>query len=117
MAETTAARPTTLHEPHERQRPRLLSCRNLRRHPRVLVSGGVILAPIRIAVCAPVIARGDPKVSRPADALQGPSAGHWLGTDSRGRDLLARVIWGSRVSLAVGLIAVGIGLTCGVLLG
>ena len=49
--------------------------------------------------------------------LQAPSASHWLGTDSLGRDIVSLLIVGSRVSIAVGLIAVGIGLGVGVALG
>jgi peptide/nickel transport system permease protein len=49
--------------------------------------------------------------------LQPPSASHWLGTDSLGRDIVSLLIVGSRVSIAVGLIAVGIGMGIGVALG
>jgi len=49
--------------------------------------------------------------------LKGPSASHWLGTDSLGRDIVSLLIVGSRVSIAVGLIAVGIGMVFGVALG
>jgi peptide/nickel transport system permease protein len=49
--------------------------------------------------------------------LQPPSASHWLGTDSLGRDIASLLIVGSRVSIAVGVIAVGIGITFGVALG
>ena len=49
--------------------------------------------------------------------LQAPSATHWLGTDSLGRDIVSLLIVGSRVSIAVGLIAVGIGIGFGVALG
>jgi peptide/nickel transport system permease protein len=49
--------------------------------------------------------------------LQAPSASHWLGTDSLGRDIVSLLIVGSRVSIAVGLIAVGIGIAFGVALG
>ncbi|MGZ5277692.1 MAG: ABC transporter permease [Caldimonas sp.] len=49
--------------------------------------------------------------------LQAPSATHWLGTDSLGRDIVSLLIVGSRVSIAVGVIAVGIGLGVGVALG
>jgi peptide/nickel transport system permease protein len=52
-----------------------------------------------------------------AGRLQAPSATHWLGTDPFGRDVLSMLIVGSRNSFAVGFVAVGIGLTCGVALG
>ncbi|MBI3710767.1 MAG: ABC transporter permease [Proteobacteria bacterium] len=52
-----------------------------------------------------------------ARRLQGPSAAHWLGTDQFGRDVLSMLMAGSRNSIAVGFVAVGIGLTLGVALG
>jgi peptide/nickel transport system permease protein len=100
-----------------RRRPNTLSWRNLRRHPRVLISGGFILALIVVAIVGPFLARDDPKVSHPATAIQPPSVAHPLGTDDLGRDVLARVVSGARISLTVGIIAVGIGLTTGVTLG
>src|SRR5262249_8738097 len=52
-----------------------------------------------------------------SDANQGPSAEHWLGTDYLGRDMWSRLVHGSRISLSVGLISVGVGLVVGVLVG
>jgi len=49
--------------------------------------------------------------------LNPPDASHWLGTDDRGRDVLARMVWGARVSLSVGFVAVGIYVLIGVILG
>ena len=46
-----------------------------------------------------------------------PSAAHWLGTDTLGRDLLTHVLWGGRISLAVGFVATGVALLIGVLYG
>lgn len=51
------------------------------------------------------------------NALMPPSPQHWLGTDDRGRDVLARMIWGARISLSVGFVAVGIAVIIGVILG
>jgi peptide/nickel transport system permease protein len=51
------------------------------------------------------------------DRLQGPSALHWFGTDAYGRDLLSRIMRGATISMTVGIIAVGIGLVAGVMLG
>ena len=45
--------------------------------------------------------------------LQGPSAAHWLGTDVQGRDVWARLVYGARVSLSVGLLSQGIALSSG----
>jgi len=49
--------------------------------------------------------------------LQAPGGEHWLGTDDRGRDVLSRIIWGTRVAMQVGIVAVGIALVIGVILG
>ena len=51
------------------------------------------------------------------DKYQGPSARYWIGTDGNGRDLLARMIWGSRISLSVGFVAVAIYVSIGILVG
>ncbi len=49
--------------------------------------------------------------------LQPPTSEHWLGTDDRGRDVLSRLIWGTRISMSVGFVAVGISLAIGIVLG
>ena len=49
--------------------------------------------------------------------LEGPSADHWLGTDDRGRDVFSRVVWGTRISMTIGFVAVGISLAIGVVIG
>src|SRR5204863_555127 len=49
--------------------------------------------------------------------LQGPSTNHWLGTDIQGRDVWARLVYGARISLSVGLISQGIALSLGVVFG
>ncbi len=69
------------------------------------------------AVLAPVITPYDPTKITMRERLQTPSARHWLGTDQFGRDILSRIVHGTRVSLTVGLIAVGIGLGVGTVLG
>ena len=51
------------------------------------------------------------------NTLKAPSAAHWLGTDDRGRDVLSRIIWGTRIAMQVGIVAVGIALVIGVFLG
>jgi len=51
------------------------------------------------------------------EVLEPPSKKHWLGTDDRGRDVLARMIWGSRISLSVGFVAVGIYVIIGIIFG
>ena len=89
----------------------------LRRNPRMIVGGGIVLAWLVIAVFAPFLAPYDPTKVIPTDSLIPPGSAHWLGTDDLGRDVLSRVMWGSRVSLSVGVISVSIGLLVGTSLG
>ncbi|MGH2604222.1 MAG: ABC transporter permease [Dehalococcoidia bacterium] len=88
----------------------------LKRRPGAVIGGVVILLFIAVALLAPVLAPADPnEISRNRRAA--PTAEHLFGTDELGRDVLSRVIYGARVSLRVGLVAVGIALTAGALLG
>ncbi len=89
----------------------------LRRNPRMIVGGAIVLAWLFIAAFAPFIAPHDPTKVNVADSLIPPGPSHWLGTDDLGRDVLSRVMWGSRVSLSVGVISVSIGLLVGTSLG
>ena len=97
---------------------RLATARHFaRRNPRMLVGGVMVVTWLVLAVFAPVFAPYDPIKVNVQDALLSPSAEHWLGTDDLGRDVLSRVIWGSRISLSVGVISVTIGFVIGVTLG
>ncbi len=85
---------------------------------KLSVTGAVIvLTLILISVLAPVIAPYDPTSIDVYNVLSPPSREHPLGTDELGRDVLSRIIWGSRVSLKVGFVAVGIAITIGVTIG
>jgi peptide/nickel transport system permease protein len=70
-----------------------------------------------MAVLAPLLSPQNPLAVDLSAKLLPPGAGHWLGTDQNGRDMLSRLIWGARPSLAVGLLAVAIGTLGGVALG
>ncbi|MCK9907241.1 ABC transporter permease, partial [Frankia sp. Cpl3] len=64
-----------------------------------------------LTLLAPVLPLQNPDATNLADRLQPPgTSGHVLGTDELGRDLLSRIIWGGRVSIAVGFMSVGIAL-------
>ena len=78
----------------------------LRRKPLGAVSAAVILVIILTALLAGVLAPFDPLETRPDIRLQPPSREHLFGTDDIGRDVLSRIIYGSRISLWVGLLAV-----------
>lgn len=80
--------------------------------------GGVaVLAVVIVAIFAPVVAPYDPNATSLRERNQAPSRQHLLGTDSLGRDVASRVVFGARVSLRVGFISVAVGLAFGVLLG
>jgi peptide/nickel transport system permease protein len=84
-----------------------------------LACGGAVVVGIliAIAVCAPALAPWDPNKPDMKKILTRPSAKHWLGTDQIGRDVLSRLLHGSRISLAVGFVSVGIATLIGILLG
>ncbi|MDF2986771.1 MAG: ABC-type dipeptide/oligopeptide/nickel transport system, permease component [Eubacterium sp.] len=77
----------------------------------------VIVFLLLIAIFGPIITPYDPNVSDMSKSFIKPGAQHWFGTDQLGRDILSRIISGARISLTVGLSAVVISLTIGVVLG
>lgn len=82
------------------------------------MAGAVIVAVLFfVALGAPWLAPWDPSDFDAKHVLEGPSAAHWLGTDGLGRDVLSRMLFGARVSLMVGFVAVGISTAIGVVLG
>ena len=89
----------------------------LRTDRRAWFGGGVIVLLVLLAVAAPIVARHDPFGIDLINSLEPPSARHWFGTDIQGRDVWARLVYGARVSLSVGLVSQGIALALGLLLG
>jgi ABC-type dipeptide/oligopeptide/nickel transport system permease subunit len=89
----------------------------LRRDARAWFGVLVIVVMVLMALAAPVFARHDPTAIDLVNQLRPPSADHWMGTDIQGRDVWARLVYGARVSLSVGLVSQGIALALGVLLG
>ncbi|MBA3517568.1 MAG: ABC transporter permease [Rhizobiales bacterium] len=82
------------------------------------VIGFTLLAVVALAaLLAPLLTDYDPVKINPPDRNQPPSAEHWLGTDQFGRDIFTRVVYGARISLPVGLIAVAIAAVVGLALG
>lgn len=76
-----------------------------------------ILVVVLAAVLAPVLPLPDPNVPDYEHISSGPVAGHPLGTDQLGRDILSRLVWGAQASLQVGIVAVVLGMTVGLALG
>ncbi|MZF89411.1 dipeptide/oligopeptide/nickel ABC transporter permease/ATP-binding protein [Streptomyces sp. SID5643] len=93
--------------------------RGLRRLPLLSKIALCFLAVVVLtALLAPLLAPHDPLDQQPpADGTGHPSAGHWMGQDSLGRDILSRLMYGARWSLAIGLGATGLALAAGALLG
>nr|WP_253291355.1 nickel transporter permease [Virgibacillus proomii] len=69
------------------------------------------------AIFAPLIATHSPTGQDIVNRYQSPSAEHWLGTDELGRDIFSRIVYGTRISIQIGVIAVGIAMIIGVLIG
>lgn len=97
--------------------PRPTLWRRLRREPRAVFGVAVVIVLILFAAGAPLLARHDPLHIDLRERLEAPSAEHWLGTDIQGRDIWARLVYGARVSLSVGLLSQSIALILGVTLG
>jgi len=91
--------------------------RDLLRNRSATLGLALIALIVIVALIGPALAPYNPLIPSPLDRLKGPSSAHFFGTDSLGRDILSRVIYGSRISLAIGLISVTISLVPGTLLG
>ena len=116
-------------------RPSRSTLRKLLRHPSVLIGGAVFILMVLIGAAAPLIATMNPSEINPSFRNKVPGAvatyrlddgtkaerRHWLGTDSLGRDVYSRIVYGARVSIIVGLsvaaISIAIGLVIGLIAG
>lgn len=101
----------------ERRTPRQEAWRRFRRNDLALVGAAVAVILLLAAIFAPFIAPYDPTATAIREKLLSPSLTHFFGTDSLGRDIFSRVIYGSRVSLQVGLAAIAFAVALGVPLG
>jgi peptide/nickel transport system permease protein len=109
VAETAGAIPTRV--------ARRSTVRRMLRHRGLVVGGLLMAAIVLLAIAAPVVAPYDPLEVDVQAVVAPPSVKHLLGTDTLGRDLFSRVLFGGRISLLLGLIAVSISMVVGVLLG
>ncbi len=112
MAEAVA-----VSSPQLRTRQRRDAWRRFRRQTPAMLGLTIFLILILAAIAAPVLTPYDPEKLKLVDALIHPNLAHPLGTDHLGRDMLARILYGGRLSLMIGFLAVGIGLVVGMPLG
>ena len=91
--------------------------KDLKSNTPALIAVAVLLPLVLTAVVGPLVVPYDP-LSMDLDSLrQPPSAVHLLGTDSKGRDILSRLVYGARISLAVGILAASLSMCIGIVLG
>jgi ABC-type dipeptide/oligopeptide/nickel transport system permease subunit len=108
----------TLEEPRHSSVSRLLALwQTMRRKPLGAFSAALLVMIVFTAIFADVLAPYDPLETHPEIRLSAPSRTHFFGTDDIGRDVFSRIIYGSRISLWVGLLAVGIGTAAGMVIG
>src|SRR5580693_4842878 len=88
--------------------------RRLARRRGAMIALGAVVLFILLALLAPGIAPYDPLATSWSAIRKAPSATHWFGTDEIGRDVLSRVVWGSRASLLAGVVSVSLSLALGV---
>jgi peptide/nickel transport system permease protein len=99
------------------ERPWRRAARRLKRRRGAMVGLAVVLFFAAVAILAPLVAPYDPLATNWLTVRKPPTLAHPFGTDDLGRDVLARVIWGARASLAAGVVSVSISLALGVPLG
>lgn len=92
-------------------------CRRFSRNKIGMVGLCILILMILMAILAPILAPDGYDLQVLSESLQPPSREHLLGTDNLGRDILSRIIWGSRYSLSVGIISVAIAAVLGAVLG
>ncbi|HAX18003.1 MAG TPA: peptide ABC transporter permease [Actinobacteria bacterium] len=91
--------------------------RRLVRNKLAMIGLAIVIIMALIAILAPYIAPYDPIYREKTASQEGPSAAHWFGTDILGRDIFSRVLYGTQISMLVGVVAVSISLAIGLFLG
>lgn len=98
-------------------RPAVAALRSLTRNRAALLGAAILLVLALVAVLAPLLTPYDPTKQNLSAAFDGPSLAHPLGTDQLGRDILARIMFGGRYTLLIGVLAVSLATVIGVPLG
>jgi peptide/nickel transport system permease protein len=103
--------------PYEARTMSQMAWRAFRRHKPAMIGLAIILLLVFGAIFAPVISPYDPNASDLDHMLAAPSSKHLMGTDELGRDLLTRILYGGRVSLSIGVMAMALAVFVGVIVG
>lgn len=109
--------PESANQPGAPSSYKAIAWRRFRKNRVALLGGAIVLLIFIVAISAPYLAPYDPYEINVEEILNPPSVAHPFGTDPLGRDVLSRVIWGARVSLWVGFVAVGIAIFVGIAIG
>jgi peptide/nickel transport system permease protein len=91
--------------------------RRMRRSPAAIIGGTIVLFFIGMAIFAPFLTPFDPAKGNLADSYLPPSGEHWMGTNIQGQDVMARIIFGARLTLGIAVLSVAIGVTVGAFFG
>ena len=91
--------------------------RGARRNPTMAAGMAIVIVMALVAILAPLLFTSDPTAVAPRERFSPPSATHWFGTDNIGRDLWSRVLFGSRVSMMVGVAVAAISVLSSIVLG
>jgi len=103
-----------------RKKPRSFArdtARQLSGNPGAILGTIVLIVLVLVSAMAPILSPYDPASTDLLSQLEPPNSSHWFGTDEFGRDILTRIVYGGRISLTVGLIALAIGATLGTFIG
>jgi oligopeptide transport system permease protein len=101
----------------ERRPERSRTLGRLTRSRLALVGLAIVGLTALVGLLAPIFVTADPVAMDFGALLKGPSRAHWLGTDQFGRDVLARLVWGARLSVSIGALAVALAVAVGVPIG
>lgn len=94
-----------------------ITFRRLIKGKLALLGLAIFLAVILVSLLAPWLAPYDPNLPNSSQLIKPPSSAHWMGTDELGRDVYSRILYGTRISIIVGVIAVAIAMSLGSVLG
>ncbi len=94
-----------------------MALRRFLKHRMALLGSIILVFMVILIVGAPLFTRFEPTDQNLRNRFQPPSAQHWMGTDDLGRDMWTRILYGGRISLSVGLLAIGVAITVGTIIG